>query len=348
MTRAAGHGVGRQTQVPARRLVDRAHARDRAVGEGAGLVDQRERREHKHRRDDDEAATHHDGGRPSAGVAPRDEPADQWLHGRRDDRSKDERDHDQRDHPGDGDPERHQRETHDQAPAPLGHPVEPRRHQTRQRRWWIRLHDGDGRGRHGQQDRSQRHGGEQADDPGQLEPGREDDEHQGRVDLHGAAVERRPDCVADDHVAGTDEHEHQHDRARTERRVRDEQDDARGDDAAEVRDERSKEGQYREWHGQGDAKQHHEHVVRDRDERCQDRGAPQVAADASEGVAAGRRDPIALLLAERLEGPQPGLVTISQEEEHQERGEDPDGHRLRRGRDRPRPRSHPRSTGSPR
>ena len=98
-------------------------------------------------------------------------------------------------------------------------------------------------------------------------------------------------------------------------------------DAAEVRDEPGEEGQHGERHREGHAKDGHEQarsVMRDQER--QHRGAPEVAAHASQSIVAGRGDPVALLLADRLERPDPPLVTVAQEEEDQEGGQDADRH----------------------
>ncbi len=76
------------------------------------------------------------------------------------------------------------------APAPLGHPVEPRRDQAGQRRARVRVDDGDRRVRHGQDDRGHRDGREQADDARQLEAGGQHDEHERRVDAYGPAIDQ--------------------------------------------------------------------------------------------------------------------------------------------------------------
>ena len=207
--------------------------------------------------------------------------------------------------------------------APLCDPVEPGRDQDGEVRARPRVHDRHrGRG-DGEQHGRDRYRGEQADDSGELEAGRQRQEHHRGVDAHGSSIDRRSDEVAQDDVAHGDQQEHRHGRSRAKRRVGHQQDDPRRDDAAEVGDVAAEEGEDGEWQGQRDPQDQHEHEVGGGDDRGQERRAPEVAAHADQGVVAGLRDPLALLVADGLEDPDPGPVAVLEEEEHEERGQDP-------------------------
>ena len=129
------------------------------------------------------------------------------------------------------------------------------------------------------------------DDAGDLEAGRQDEQHEGRVDAHGPAVERRADPVAEDHVADGDQREQRDDGDVADGRPRHEQDDRGRHDPAEVRDVAAQEHEDRQGHRARHAEQQHEHEVRARDDRGQDRGAPEIAREAGQRVLARGRDP---------------------------------------------------------
>ena len=167
--------------------------------------------------------------------------------------------------------------------------IEPGRHERGELRSRSGIEDRDRGARDGEHDGRDRDRSEQADDPRQLVAGRQHDQDHRRVDVHALAVHGGPDAVAEDRVADRDQDEQRDHGPAPERGVRDEQDDPGGDEAAEVRDVAAEEREHRQRQRQRHAEHHHEHVVGHRDHRREDRGAAQVAADAPEGVVAGRR-----------------------------------------------------------
>ena len=330
---ALGHGGHEQVEGPSRRAARRLGASRGRFADGSSLADQRHEGDDQQQDDHEEPASDSDRGSLTPRSATLDEPSDQRIQRRREDGGDDDWDHDHRHDHEDDHHHRDQAEGHEQAPAPLCDPIEPRRHQDGKVRARPRVHDRHrGRGDSEQHGRD-RHRREQADDPGELETGRQRQEHHRRVHAHGSSVDRRPDEVAEDDVAHRNQQEQEHGRPRAERRVGHQQDDPGRDDAAEVGDVAEEEDEDGEGDGQGDPQDQHEHEVGDGDDRGQERRAPEVAAHADQGIAARLRDPLTLLVADGLEDPDPGLVAIAEEEEHEERGEDHHRDDPRRGRD---------------
>ena len=155
--------------------------------------------------------------------------------------------------------------------------------------------------------------------PASSKSSRQDDEHERGIGLDRPPVDHGADEIAQDRATDAHQREHRDGAAPVPcaARVIDRMISGR-DDAAEVRDVPAEEGQHRKRQCERHAQDHHEHVVGGRDERREDGRPTQVAADPCERGVTGRRDQVALLVADRLEHPEPRLVTVAQEEEHEE------------------------------
>ena len=211
--------------------------------------------------------------------------------------------------------------------APLGEPIEPTRNEVGRLVFRARIEDREQGTPDSQHDGNQGDRNEEADDARNRRAGRQRDQDERRMDADGLAVDDRAQDVAVDDVHDRDPDQQQDDRTDALRRQRHEDEDGRGDEPADIRDEPADEDHDGQRSRKRNAEQGQVDEVTDPLDRGQHRHATQVASDPLERVVAGRSDPLARLAGRRLECPTPCLVAVLQEEERQEQREEPDrGH----------------------
>ena len=177
------------------------------------------------------------------------------------------------------------------APAPLGEAIDPPRDEPIRPRPGIGLERFDQRAADRDGERRDGNRREHADDAGDRRAGGNGDDDDRRVQVHGSAVDDRPEEVVDDPVG--DEHQDQQDQRglRSDGAERDEQHGRHGQEWADVRDEAAQDHEDRKRQDIRHAEHHEEDGVG----RCpgcrQDGGSPEVATDALERIPTARVDP---------------------------------------------------------
>ena len=212
------------------------------------------------------------------------------------------------------------------APAPLGETIDPSRDEQPFRpRSGVGLERIDQCAADGDRERDDGDRREDADDAGDRRAGGNGDDDDRRVQVHRSAVDDRSEEVVDDPVG--DEHQDQQDERGlgSDGAERDEQHGRHGEEGADVRDEAAEDDE----DGKRQHTRHAEHHEEDGVGRCpgcrQDGGSPEVPADALERIPTARIDPRALRIRRDLEQPIPGALTVIEDEEREDQGEDGDG-----------------------
>ena len=296
-------------------------------GDRRTLVDQRDGREDHDHDDGEEDARGRDGRSRPAPPPASDERRNERPEGRRENHSENDRHGDGRDERDEPDRDHADDDQREEAHAPLGKPIEPTRNEVGRLVFRARIEDREQGTPDSQHDGNQGDRNEEADDARNRRAGRQRDQDERRMDADGLAVDDRAQDVAVEDVHDRDPDQQQDDRTDALRRQRHEDEDGRGDEPADVRDEPADEDHDGQRSGKRHPEQGEEDEVADPLDRGQHPHATQVASDPLERVVAGRSDSLARLAGRRLECPTPCLVAVLQEEERQEQREEPDrGH----------------------
>ena len=173
------------------------------------------------------------------------EDPDRRQEGRGERDGDDDRADDRRDLAGDHDEEQDERAAHEQPPAPLRQPVEPVRDVRGLEGGLvgIALAEGidDGAGHLGDH-RERRDGHEHPDDAAHREADEQGDQDDGRVQVEGPPVDRRPEVAVLGDVHDDDQPEQDEGGRQAAGRVAGEHDDGAREDPADVRDEARRRG----------------------------------------------------------------------------------------------------------